>query len=331
MELHSFEFIVEAETAISHQSGSEGNHGVLMRKKARLADGSIADIPYITGDAFRHSLRTAAAIATLDAAGILADPNLSEGAVRLLFSGGMVTGRGDAAIIRLEDYRRLCDITPSLKLFGGCVDNGPREGCLRVDELNVLCEEMGRYVPGWALDWAKEQGIALLESCEYVEEQQRVRMDSLNRDSMQRLLSAPARKQLEARLAKREKAHETGDDKEAEEAKSSSMPRTFERFIMGTLFYARVSAYCYSPLDVDTLMATLGTFFLDPIIGGKRATGHGRLRVLHGKQATVLRPSENANVLDLAAPGQRIGQMFRAHVAERAEDLRAFVSGEVNA
>ena len=331
MEIKRFEFIVEAETPIAHHSGNEGNHSLFMRHKVVLPDGSIETVPHITGDALRNRLRAAAALATLDAAGILKEPNLSEGAIRLFFNGGMITGKGDGAVIKLDVYRKLCEMMPALKIFGGCSDNGCHEGCINVDQMELICEDMSSFVPDWVRDWMREKNVALFDATEYVEEVQRVRMDPLLRDGPQRFLGAGARKQLEARLESRAKAHETGDDKAADEAKSGMMPRTFERLIQGSKLYMRISAYCYTDLDADTVMATIGTFFLDPIVGGKRGTGHGRLRALAGKQIDILRPAENANAVDLAAPGQRVGQLFRAHVAERAADLRAYVESEVNA
>jgi len=97
MELERYELIVRAQDPIVHSQESIGNESTLQRKKVVLRDGSIASLPYITGNSIRNKFRRAGALGTLREAGILDDPQLSEGALRLLFNGGAVTGVGSAA------------------------------------------------------------------------------------------------------------------------------------------------------------------------------------------------------------------------------------------
>src|SRR5262245_29758625 len=106
-----FEFILQAAEPIAHHSETYGNAQVAMRKKVRQPDGSFASVPCITGDTLRHGLREASTYALLDAAGMLADPDLSESACRLLFAGGMITGSAGGAV-KLGDYAEMVDLIP---------------------------------------------------------------------------------------------------------------------------------------------------------------------------------------------------------------------------
>ena len=128
----AYEILVEAVTPIAHHRESLGNHALLERRKVRRPDGSWAQVPAVSGDALRHGLREAAAYAFLDAIGLLGAESLTESALRLLFAGGMVTGRGDSGNVKLDEYHALCDVFPPLALLGaasslGCTSDATTE------------------------------------------------------------------------------------------------------------------------------------------------------------------------------------------------------------
>lgn len=323
METLRFEFLLEAQTPIAHASETMGNQSFAMRRKVRLQDGSFADVPVITGDTMRHGMREASAYAFLDAAGLLHDGNLTENALRLLFAGGMVSGRGDGGTINLDQYRELCELCPPLALFGGCASNRVIPGRLFVDDAVLVCQENQRYLPEWTLDHLKES--VLSSSRAHVEEAQRVRMDPTLDPGKRKLLSTGDQIAANARLLKSESAHASDSAIEREETKSSMLPRTFERVVQGSMFYWSVQAHTYGPLDVDVLHTALGVFLSNPTVGGKRATGHGKLRVVTARQIAVARPSERADVIDTTALAGRTGDLFRSHVRERAERIKKFL------
>ncbi|MGH8630893.1 MAG: hypothetical protein ACREU7_09045, partial [Burkholderiales bacterium] len=116
MERKRLEFILEARSPIAHHQETFGNTAVLMRQKVRQPDGSFAAVPIITGDTMRHGLREAGTYCLLDCAGLLGEA-LTEQALRLLFAGGMVTGSG--SVVKLDEYREMVDLVPTLALLGG--------------------------------------------------------------------------------------------------------------------------------------------------------------------------------------------------------------------
>lgn len=322
MEIKRYEFILAADTPIAHHSESIGNSAVAMRQKIRQPDGTFSTVPIITADTMRHGLREASTYALLDAAGMLDAGSLSEAALRLLFAGGMVTGRGDASAVKLADYRVLCDLVPPMSLLGGCADNRVIPGRLNVGSAMLVCEETEHLIPEWVLAWARARG-QITSSRTHVEEVQRVRMDPTLDPAKTKLLAAEAQTGVQHRLVTSADAGETGDAIARDAAKSTMMPRRYETIVAGSLFSWHVQAACYSALDVDTFDAMCSAFLANARVGGKRGTGHGQIRALAANEVPVLRPSEQAHALTF--DGARCGEIFRAHVAERRDRIVEFL------
>lgn len=325
LERKRYEMLLEARQPIAHHAETIGNDAILMRRKVRYRDGW-ADVPIVTGDTMRHGMREAAAYALLDAAGLLESPRLSEAALRLLFAGGMVTGKGEAAVCKLDQYREMCELIPSMALFGGCADNRVIPGRLTVEDATLVCEETERFVSPWIVAHAGS-----LDTCRaHVEECQRVRMDPVLSPSNRRLLSSDHEVEVIKKLAASEQAHAEADAVGTDRAKSTMMPRRFERIAQGSLFAWAVEAICYDELDVDTFQVAVAAFLTDARVGGKRGTGHGLLAPVAANEVRLQRPSEDLQPLDTTALRQAVGKLFFAHVSERRDRIADFLSS-VNA
>jgi hypothetical protein len=324
MEQLRYEIILEAESPIAHSAGTLGNASVAMTRKIRRPDGSFVSVPIVTADTLRHKLREAVTYALLDAAGLLADggPQLSAAALRLLFNGGMLTGRGDASSVKLDEFRRMMTALPSLALFGGCANNHLIPGQLAVGDALLLCEESKHRAPAWTLAWCAKHGIALDTHRRHLDEELRVRMDATLIPEKRRLLSAEARDGVERRLVASERAHDEDDAPAREATKSAMLPRTTEVIVPGSLFTWDVTATLYSALDRDTFDTAVAAFLANARVGGKAGTGHGRVRALAANMVPLARPSEKSAALDLAGLGSHCGQVFRAHVAEHKDALK---------
>lgn len=317
VEIKRYEFVLEARQPIAHHTENIGNEAILMRRKCRTKDGDWEQIPIISADTMRHGMREAAAYALLDAAGMLERESLSEAALRLLFAGGMVTGRGDAGVIKLDRYRELCELVPSIGLFGGCADNRCIPGRLIVDDALLICEETEHYIAPWMLPHAQP----LDTHRAHVEEQQRVRMDPVLAPHNRRLLAADEQVKIAGQLASAEHAHEAGDPVEKERAKCTMMPRCYEAVARGSMFAWACEARVMDELDDDTFNVAVAAFLSRPMVGGKRGTGHGLLGVVAANDVKVNRPAESTRAVDTKALAPAVGHLFRAHVAERKERL----------
>jgi len=318
MKQKRYECVLEAALPIAHHEETIGNEAVIMRRKVRQPGGGWAMVPIVTADTMRHGMREAAAYALLDAAGLL-DSKLSEAALRLLFAGGMVTGKGSAGTVKLDQYRELCELVPSMTLFGGCAENRVIPGQLVVEDATLICDE-SRYVPAWAMEYAGE-----LDSCRaHIEEQQRVRMDPTLQPQKRRLLPEAEQIEINRRLAASEQASAEGDAVGKEREKSTMMPRRFERVAQGSLFSWACEATVYNDLQLDTFQVAMCAFLSNARVGGKRGTGHGLLRVAAGRDVEFVMTAKRAEV-DVTALAGQIGTLFKSHVKERSGRIEEFL------
>ncbi len=315
-----YEFALEADTPIAHHAENIGNESIAMRRKIRQP-GGWALVPIVTADTMRHGLREAAAYALLDAIGMIDAPALSEAALRLLFAGGAVSGKDGAGTVNLDAYRELCELVPSMGLMGGCASNRIIPGRLAVEDATLVCAETRAFVPERVQVWAVERYGELAGAREHIEEEQRVRMDPTLSPEKRKLLTDGEQVAATKRLAAHERAAAAGDAIEQDREKSSMMPRRFERIAQGSLFYWAVEANCYTPLEVDTLHVTCAAFLANARVGGKRGTGHGRIRALKGWGLELARPREAVTDADPAALAPSMGALFRRHIEERRERI----------
>lgn len=315
-----FEFVLEAESPIAHASETVGNHSHLMTRKVRTPHG-FEDLPIITADTMRHKLREASALALLDAAG-MHDGGLSEAALRLLFNGGQVTG-SDGGGVKLDAFRELVEMVPSLALFGGCAQNRIIPGRLVVEDALLICTETEHYVSPWQIAAASEV-FPLDTFTAHVEEAQRVRMDASLNPHMRQLMSGDAQVEVTRRLSAGEAASAGGDAIEKRDAKSTMMPRTFERIASGSMFAWACEAVVNTDLDEDVFHVAVIAFLSRAVVGGKGGTGHGKLRVVAANEIKIGTPSRDMESFDAKALAPRVGQFFRAHVAERKDRIATF-------
>lgn len=331
MERHQLDVILEAEQPIKHLAESFGNTGVLMSRRIRQRGGGFARVPCVSGDAMRHGIREASARIELAVLGIDQKGALTEAALRLFFAGGMVTGDGDAGSVKMGEYRLLCEMVPSLGFLGGCAMNRTIPGRLHCEDATLICAESAHFLPAWTREVGEVEAATHATFRESVEEVQRVRMDPSLNPTLRNLLDDGARAQIEARLDRSEKASAEGDAAGKEAAKSTMMPRRFQRVAQGSLFVWRVTVTLLDDLDRDTFYAALFAFLADMRVGGGHATGHGRMRVARGDDGrplfhrTVLRSSADVQgaVADagLVPVDTRVGDLLTAHLTERKSKI----------
>lgn len=338
IEKHIIELVLEAEQPIKHLSESFGNSAIIATRNIRQRDGSIARVPMVSGDAMRHGLRAAAAWILVHAINGEKGPQLSEAALRLLFAGGMVTGQGDAGSVRMGEYRKMVDMVPQLAFLGGCAENRTIPGTLAVDDATLICAESNRFLPAWVREHAAEMGRAHESTYrESVEEAQRVRMDPSLRPDMRQLLDGGESDKIERRLEASERASREGDAGAKDAAKSTMMPRRFERVVQGALFFWRVEVDLFDPLVMDAFYASLVHLCAHMVVGGGHSVGHGKLRVVDARRsvrkgltlsapesiglARIGESSESA----LAPASGPIGSVLVPHLQQRAEAITEYL------
>lgn len=319
--------ILEAVTPIAHHSRSFGNSSIVMDEPIIQPDGSIEKVPVVTGDTMRHGMREAAAHAFLDAAGLLGERCLSEAALRLIYSGGQLSGPSGPSV-SIAAYRDMLELLPSLALLGGCVNNRMMHGRMVAGRALLICEQSMPVIrhDQWTSEWLVEdvRGDHELDARSAVDLVQRVRMDPTMHPVHGRMLSEGASEAVAQRMLASEAASDAGDAVAAHAAKSSMMPRKHEVVIAGTRWVWPVTVELLSELDRDTFDLMLMNWLSDMIVGGKKGTGHGHMVPIAMSKRMLLRPTTSTA---MALQGQDgVGDHFRQHVHSRRDAIKDFLA-----
>lgn len=324
-EMLTVELILRADQPVHHGDGNFGNSAVIKRRRFQSADGSVRDVPYISGTSMAHHLREAGSYALLEAAGLLEDPQLTEAAQRLLLNGGQVKG-SSKALTRAE-ADELVELLPHIALLGGCVGNTIREGMTWSDSVLLVCEETAPFLPEWVGTWLEEQGRRLTPEAALIAVEEGMRRTLDDHPKATRLLSSGARADMDERLAKRERASRDDDDAAKLAAKSDAMIFEYETVIMGSLWYWRIACEVWSAIERDAFWVMLGAYLANPHIGGKSKRGFGRVSVVE-MRGTSLPTFERPDPEAVTINGINSPELARyvAHVSERRERIVDFLA-----
>lgn len=140
-------FTITLEQPLHHGAGTAGNTSLLRTEEVIQPDGSIAQVPFVSGNSVRHGLREALAWHLVDVLDV--EPgSLPKPVVDLLWSGGAVTETG--AQTDLDTSRLVEELLPSLNLLGYSARADIHAGTLRVSPLHLVCKENAWRQPAHA-------------------------------------------------------------------------------------------------------------------------------------------------------------------------------------
>lgn len=320
------QIVFEAVTAIAHHAGVEGNHSVQMTSKQRLADGTFGKLPCITADTLRHMLRHVSSKYLVESCGLTG--KLSVEAMRLLFQGGMLTGKGDGSKIKLDTFRELERTVPTLSLLGGCVHGMMIPGRLQVEEGMLICKESLHKIPSWMVEYlTQEKKYEIPSYRAQTDELQRVRMDVTMVPEVAHLLSEAGRKQITGRVEARNEAHDSGDAVAAAAAKSTMLPRTFDVVCAGACFSWELRGIFHNDLEEAAFYSTIALLLTsDLAIGGKKGTGHGRIKLLKAGNELLPTPQAALQQIDCKALQQHVLTRYDQHLRDNGAKIRDFLS-----
>lgn len=318
-----YQFILRAESPIVQGQRVEGNTRLINRTPFVLADGSIRDIPEVTGNAMRSGLRRAMALLTLDTLGLLAPGSFSSpDGVRFLFNGG--SGAGSSNTIKLDDVRAMNALIPSSALLGGSSRGMIHFGRLEVSPATLICEETMADLAPWQRERLAE--LQIRPSVVYETRTQEYQHDETAKPTGRYLLSDEAQRVLTERQQKRERAADSGDEVEADEAKGGMRPYSSQAIMRGALFDWRVVAHVHSELEEATFRAMVSAFLRRAVVGAGRRVGQGRFSVFAAAGFDHLRPAEAVQALaESDVAGAELEAAFVAHLQSRAEEARTWL------
>lgn len=310
------EGVATALSSISHLDGHAGTIGLHHREKICQPDGTIVDVPVVSGNALRGLLRDHCADVFWRALGC---PELPAPIFDLLWSGGSLAKVGAGHALTARQLVQVRRVVPMVSLFGGSGAGRIIEGKLRVLKLTPICAETAHLLsPDITGDTtALPQARALLQ----VEELSR-------RDDAKRPELAPAIEGMTPALpaadsTTSELLPDPGDEPDGLD-RVMQMRYGVETIAAGTRLHWGLAVRHGTDAEIALLAAGIDAWLADGgHIGGRSATGHGRLRLDAHQWATVT-PSTTVGQALTRTGGDDLATHIDAHRAEIIETLGWF-------
>lgn len=323
MHTYVFEGVMTALSSISHIGDTHGINAKLRREKVVQADGSVEEVPIISGNSIRGILRDRGMLQMLAMLGYGVDREtgeirgLSLPAFYFLFSGGALTkdaGRG----IDVDMARKWRDLIPLVALFGGAMGNQIMPGKAKIGKAIPICAETAHLIPERFVN-----GSALESIWDQVQEEAYTRRDDEKSESLRQLIAPEVRGLLEAEASQRRARAGTGEDVAGETGQKQQMRYYVETLAAGTRLFWEVALDDVSDLEFEAFCATLAEFSRFPYLGGKSGVGHGKVAISFDKWVNI-----NPRI---APQGQELsfalGTQYMHHLQSRGDAIRELIDG----
>lgn len=249
-----FEFVINADTKLSHNGGERyGNVALFRRARIVGSDGNTIEIPCISGNAIRGSMRDFCALEFMKA---LQRANGSETKVsadvfHLMFSGGALKEANSAGDIDLA--KKMRENLPVVSIFGGAYGNVIYPGKIQVGFMIPIVKQTLHLIPEFAREaygGNEPPGV----------------FDIIGLDMYTRKNDAS------------DSSKSVYIDKEAGDVDSNQMIYHIDSIVAGTKFYWWLNAI--DLIDEEEAILNFVVRNLPNIpIGGKRAVGYGRVSI----------------------------------------------------
>lgn len=313
---------VIAQSSITHNGGEKtGVTSLFRREKLVQPDGSVCEVPVVSGNSVRGQLRDVGMYHMISSLGygIGEDGSidgLSLAAFYLLFSGGRFASAASKETskkrgIDLDTFRDIKKIIPLVNVFGGTIADRIMPGLLSVGKLIPICRETQHIVP-------ESFHTATMPSFyDYVQEEMYVRTDDVKNDHYAALLTGQTRQILTDERHIKEERLSTGDTLQTDVGRHQQMRYYVETLAAGTQFYWRVVLKDTDDVSYDAFVVTLAEFSKNATLGGKSAVGHGLIKMMFGDWYTIRTEAVDPKAVD--AP---IGTRYLRHLHDNREYIR---------
>lgn len=302
-------------SSLSHGGEHAGTVQYLRRERVVQADGTTREVPVVSGNALRGVLRRHAAQRLWE---MLGRPTLPLPTLDALFSGGALAKAGAGNSLTPRQLAQLRDLVPMVSLFG-CAGGGRIiEGRLLVGKLTPVCAETAHLMPPGVAPADPQSVWGMLQVEEFS------RSDDARRLTPAYAALAAPQARPAPELPQASMLATTADD-EADAGllardTAQQMRYGVETLAAGTRLHWWLAVRNATDLEVDCLRDTLAAWAATGAhLGGRSATGHGRLQldvaqwVTTGPQVTAGAP--------LPARSDDLARYTEAHRAEALEAL----------
>lgn len=319
METLVYEGIMTALTSIAHNGGqSFGIESKLRRERFVQPDGSVEEVPILSGNGLRGLLRDRGMWHMCRALGYGVDEEagkvrgLSLSAFYFLFSGGAL-GEGASDGIDVDYARRLRAEIPLISIFGGAVGNQILPGKLKVGKAIPICAETLHLLPN---AYQRENPVSIWE---YLQAEMYTRKDDERNEKLRTVIEGRALKSLEDKGALSLLPEEALEQRqEKAERKPQQMMYFTETFAAGTQFYWKLTLEDVSDVEYEAFMTTLAEFSKMPYVGGKSAVGLGEVAVRFDKWLQI----DSRVQLGTSEISRPVGTAYSEHLKTRGDAIR---------
>lgn len=321
MSTYVFEGVMTALTSISHIGETHGIRSKLRREKVVQPDGSVEEVPVISGNSIRGILRDRGMLHMVDALGY--GVNRETGEVRgltlpafhFLFSGGALNSTGVQGL-DIDLARQMRETIPLISLFGGAVGNQIMPGKAKIGKAIPVCAETAHLLPKHFVNGAG--AVSIWDLCQ---EEAYTRRDDEKNEHLRQLIAPEARALLEASAAAKREKRGTTEDVREEGEQHQQMRYYVETLAAGTRLYWDVTLEGVTDLEFEAFCVALAEFSRFPYLGGKSGVGHGKVAIRFDKWVDI-DPRTRATGTEV---GFALGQLYAQHLEARRADIRAML------
>lgn len=249
-----FEFVINADTKLSH-NGEERYGNVALFRRVRIigSDGQAIDIPCISGNAIRGSMRDFCAIEFMKALERAngQDTKVSVDVFHLMFSGGALKEANSAGDIDLA--KKVRENLPVVSIFGGAYGNVIYPGKIQIGFMIPIVKQTLHLMP----DFARQAygGDTIPDVFDIVSLDMYTRKNDAGDSNKSQYI-----------------------DKEASDIDSNQMIYHIDSIVAGTKFY-----WWLNSIDLNDEEEAILNFAIRNLpnipVGGKRAVGYGKVSI----------------------------------------------------
>lgn len=257
-------------SSLSHGGEHAGTTSYLRREKIIGPDGQALTLPVVSGNGVRGLLRDYAADIMWRALG---SPQLPPPVFHLLWSGGALAKAGSGHVLGARQLQEVRRLIPLVSLFGGSGAGRIMEGKLRVGKMMPICSETVHIVPAALVPESPRSIWDSLQIEEFT------RRDDAKRDQLHQaiegLAAAPA---LESGTLLTVEDHLPAVDDT--DGPAQQMRYGVETLAAGTRLHWWMALTNTTDAETSLFAQAVDAWVADGAhIGGRSATGHGRLRL----------------------------------------------------
>jgi CRISPR type IV-associated protein Csf2 len=316
-----FEGTMTGLTSISHIGDTHGVNAKLRREKIVQPDGTVEEVPVISGNSIRGILRDRGMLHMLRTLGYGVEAGevvtgLSLAAFYFLFSGGALTKTGSRGL-DIDEARKWREAIPLVALFGGAMGNQIMPGKVKIGKAIPICAETLHLIPERFVNGNIQ---SVWDMCQ---EEAYTRRDDEKNENLRQLIAPEVRGLLEAKAAAGRKKAKEGDDVVEATGQKQQMRYYVETLAAGTKLFWGVTLDDVTDLEFEAFCVTLAEFSRFPYIGGKSGVGHGKVKVEFDDWIEI-DPHITPTGKELSFS---LGNLYADHLENRGDEIRGLING----